>query len=230
MACGCGDFTSAAGRQFDANKAATQLRAYRQGRLEPTTRLLRDGLVSAALHTGTLLDVGAGIGALTFELMDRGVTSAQAVDASPAYVAAANEEASRRNRSASVSFIHGDFVAVADECSAADIVTLDRVVCCYANYRPLLQQASARARRTLALSYPRDRWFVRLGVWIENALRRVKSNDFRTFVHPVMEMQRLIADDGFQLVNRSETAAWAADVYARAAEATVPRQTEGSPR
>jgi magnesium-protoporphyrin O-methyltransferase len=94
-------------------------------------------------------------------------------------------------------------------------VTLDRVVCCYADYRSLLDHATRRARRALALSYPRDRWFVRFGVRMENALSGFGSNTFRTFVHPVDDMQRVIRDGGFELVTRNETTAWSADIYAR---------------
>jgi 16S rRNA G966 N2-methylase RsmD len=93
MPCSCCDFATAAGQQFNAKMAAKQLRGYRRGQVDTTTRLLRDGLVHAHLTTGSLLDIGAGIGALTFELLDRGVVTAVAVEASSAYLAAATEEA-----------------------------------------------------------------------------------------------------------------------------------------
>jgi SAM-dependent methyltransferase len=215
VACSCCDFTGAAGQQFNAKKVAKQLRGYRRGHVAPMTRLLRDGVVKARLNAGTVLDVGAGIGALTFELLDRGFQSAVAVEASSAYLTAATEEAIRRNRSQTVSFLHGDFVDVANEVPVADVVTLDRVVCCYPDYRSLLDEAARRASRGLALSYPRDRWFVRLGVRLENALRQLRSSAFRTFVHPVDDMERAIGDAGFERVSQSQTAAWSADIYVR---------------
>jgi SAM-dependent methyltransferase len=215
VACSCCDFTGPAGQQFDAKMAAKQLRGYRRGKVGPTTRLLRDGIVNARLNEGTVLDVGAGIGALTFELLDRGAQSAVAVEASSAYLAAASEEAARRNRSRAVAFVHGDFVNVANTVPVADVVTLDRVVCCYPDYRSLLDKATRHASRGLALSYPRDRWFVRLTVRIENALRRLRSADFQTFVHPVDVMEGAIGDAGFERVVRSQTAAWTADIYLR---------------
>jgi hypothetical protein len=55
----------------------------------------------------------------------------------------------------------------------AAIVTLDRVVCCYPDYRQLLEQVAESTIDLLALSYPRDRWYVRLGVGAENLLRRL---------------------------------------------------------
>jgi len=215
VACSCCDFTGTAGQQFNQKNAAKQLRGYRRGQVPPTTRLLRDGVVAARLNEGTLLDVGAGIGALTFELLERGMSKAVAVEASSPYLHAAGDEAERRGRAGSVTFEHGDFVQIGEVVPAADLVTLDRVVCCYADYRSLLDEAVSHAGRVVALTYPRDRWFVRLGMRIENALRQFRSTTFRTFVHSVEDMQRLIRDAGFELVSRSETAVWAADVYRR---------------
>jgi SAM-dependent methyltransferase len=77
-------------------------------------------------HNGRLLDIGSGVGALTFELLERGLTEAVGVDLSSAYVAAAAAEAARRGRTDSVRFVHGDFVGIAGQFLAADIVTLDR--------------------------------------------------------------------------------------------------------
>ena len=51
-------------------------------------------------------------------------------------------------------FVLGDFVALADK------VTLDRVVCCYPDDKALLEAAAARARRLVAFTYPRNRWYV----------------------------------------------------------------------
>jgi 16S rRNA A1518/A1519 N6-dimethyltransferase RsmA/KsgA/DIM1 with predicted DNA glycosylase/AP lyase activity len=60
-----------------------------------------------------LLDIGAGIGALTFELLDRGITEAVVVEASPAYLAASRDEAICRHQETSVRFVGGDFLNVA---------------------------------------------------------------------------------------------------------------------
>lgn len=215
MACCCG-FDASVDRQFTRQRADKELARYRKGGPGVTTRLLRDGLVAAKLLNGTLLDVGTGIGALTFELLERGVTHAVGVDASRAYLASAEDEASRRGRSQATTFIHGDFVAVAAGVPDADLVTLDRVVCCYPSHQSLLAESLRHAGRGFALSYPRDRWFVKVVVRVENAARRLAGNPFRTFVHPVAEMQQVIGSAGFELVSRSQTRTWAADVYAKA--------------
>jgi magnesium-protoporphyrin O-methyltransferase len=215
MPCSCCAFLDTAERQFTKKKAASEIARYRKKGPRPTTRLLRDGLVKAGSVQGTVLDIGGGIGALTFELLDRGVTRALIVDASPAYLAAASDEATRRGCAGATSVVPGDFVTLSEELASADLVTLDRVVCCYPTYQPLLHKAVQHAARRFAYSYPRNRWFVRLWVRIDNALRRWRSNPFRTFVHPPSEMQRIVEAAGFRLANRRCTLTWSADVFVK---------------
>lgn len=64
----------------------------------PTTRLLQEVLAHAGTLRGTLLDIGSGIGSLTFGLLERGITRAVAVDASSAYNVVARQEAERLGR------------------------------------------------------------------------------------------------------------------------------------
>lgn len=220
MSC-CSNFGGAAEQQFTRKKAAQELTRYRRKGPGPTTRLLQDGLVGAKALEGLLLDIGCGIGSLTFDLLEAGMARAVAVDASSAYIAAATEEAGRRGVADAVQFVHGDFVTIASTVPAASVVTLDRVVCCYPSVELLLNEALRHAERCIALSYPRDVWFVRAGVALENGGRRLTRNPFRTFVHSAGGMGEVIVQAGFELVSRRETFTWAADVYARPAVASA---------
>lgn len=212
MACSCCDFRDAADRQFSDAKAAKELSVYRQGRVGVTTRVIRDAVVELGLNNGSLLDIGGGFGPLSFELLERGMPHATIVDASSSYIAAARDEAARRGRSTAIVTLHGDVVQLGTAVPDASLVTLDRVVCCYPTYAPLLQQAARHAKRALALSYPRDRWFVHLGMWLENT-RRARKSGFRTYVHPPHLLHRVIRETGFELAWRQTTAMWAIDVY-----------------
>src|SRR6185295_18261576 len=89
----------------------------------------------------------------------------------------------------------------------------DRVVCCYPDDRALIDESLRHARHSVALSYPRDAWHVKLVTSFENLVRRVRGNPFRTFVHSAAAMQRRIEDAGFRLASRTSTIAWRADVY-----------------
>jgi tRNA1(Val) A37 N6-methylase TrmN6 len=211
----CSAFECSADHQFNEKKATEELKRYRTKGPGPTTRLLQQGLEHAGTLKGTLLDIGSGIGSLTFGLLERGVTYAVAVDASSAYNAVARQEAARLGRADAVRFVHADFVSVASELPAAILVTLDRVVCCYPSYEALLNAAVRHAEQSFALSYPRDTWYVRFAVMLENAQRRLRKNPFRTFVHPAARMERLIRSAGFELSTRQETWMWSVDVYTR---------------
>jgi predicted RNA methylase len=123
----CTCFTGAAERQFTEQIVARDLARYRTKGPPAQTRLMRDGLAEAGSITGSLLDIGTGIGSLAFEMIDAGVTSVIAVDASTAYVEAASREAARRNRSEAIQFLRADFLDVAHHVAPAAIATLDRV-------------------------------------------------------------------------------------------------------
>jgi magnesium-protoporphyrin O-methyltransferase len=214
----CSSVGAATGRHFNQKKAAKELALYRAKGPGPTTRLLLAALTDAGAVHGCLLDVGSGIGALTFELLDRGLTSAVGVDLSPAHVATATDEAAGRGRSGSTQFLHGDFLDLVDRLPSADIVTLDRVVCCYPHYGRLLAESLRRTGGCFAFSYPRDVWYVRASVWLENLARRITRNAFRTFVHPASAMENAIRQSGFARVASGGTRTWCADVYMREGE------------
>jgi len=97
MACCC-TFTNTVDQQFTSKKAGQELERFRRKGAGPTTRLLLAGIAQAGIGDGTLLDVGAGVGALTFELLDRGVRRAVIVEASAGYTAAASNERSDPSR------------------------------------------------------------------------------------------------------------------------------------
>lgn len=210
----CSGFCASVTRQFDAAVADGDLKRYRRKGPNPTTRLLRDAVLRAG-GGKSLLDIGAGIGALSFELLGAGFSRSLAVDAAPAYVAAAWAEAAARGLGDRLSVLEGDFTRVPDPGEPADAVVMDRVVCCYPDFRPLLERALRSGRRLFAYSYPRDRWYVRLAVGLENLARAVIRNPFRAVVHPVEAMEACITGEGFGRVSRSGTLAWVVDVYVR---------------
>jgi 2-polyprenyl-3-methyl-5-hydroxy-6-metoxy-1,4-benzoquinol methylase len=217
----CSSPCGAIEEQFDARVAQRELAQYQKRGAGPTTRLLRDA-VAAGGGPFEIIDVGAGIGALTFELLKHGVRRAVSIDASTACVTSGREEAVRRNVAEQVQWVHGDYLALAEQLAPADVVTLDRVVCCYPRFEPLLAAAARHARRCLAISYPRDVGFVRVAMAVENVLRRLRGKTFRTVLHPPREMERLIRGERFALSARRTTWSWCVDVYLR------PRPSESS--
>ena len=206
-------------RQFDDRVARADLSRYRKKGPDRTTQMLIDVIGDAPPGAGTLLDVGAGIGVIHHELLDGVVTKATHVEVSQAYIDAARAEAQRREHSGTLEFVHGDFVELADALSAADIVTLDRVVCCYADYRALLAAAATKCNRLLAFSYPRERWLVRVVFWLQNRARALAGNTFSTFVHPEEELSKVLSGAGFERCFDGGTFAWGVRAYRRTSPA-----------
>ncbi len=215
MSACCSTYGNVAGAHFDEKIAKRDLEGYRKKGPGPTARLLRDLLVGTGAVGGVVLDVGSGVGGLSFELLDRGAERVIAVDASAAYLAAAAQEATRRGRLGVVEFMHGDFVDVGSKIPPATLVTLDRVICCYPSFEPLLNEAIGHAERAFAYSYPRETWYVHAAIGVENGMRRLKRNPFRAFVHPVDRMTQVIERAGFHLAGRRQTWQWSADVWVR---------------
>jgi 2-polyprenyl-3-methyl-5-hydroxy-6-metoxy-1,4-benzoquinol methylase len=134
----------AAEAQFNRKVAERDLRRYRRRGADATTRLMLAELRRWPLEGRQLLDVGGGIGVISRELADTGVASATIVEASPAYLEVARREAGSQYGSRPTQFILGDFAVIAGTLPEADVVTLDRVVCCYPDAEALLQQAAGR--------------------------------------------------------------------------------------
>jgi ubiquinone/menaquinone biosynthesis C-methylase UbiE len=216
MADCCSGFCTSVARQFDATVAAGDLKRYLRNGPNPTTRLLRDGVLRAG-GGQSLLDIGAGIGALSIELLGAGFGRSLAVDASPAYVAMARQEAGARGLSDRLTVLEADFTHLAETGDPVDAVVMDRVVCCYPEFRPLLQRALRSGGRLFAYSYPRDRWYVRWVIGIENVARAMLRNPFRAVVHSAEAMGACITGEGFTRTSRSGTIAWVVDVYVRVA-------------
>ena len=78
----CSTYGDVASAQFNEVMARRDLGSYRKKGPGPTTRLLRDLLVQTRRLEGVLLDIGSGIGALTFELLERGIRIPATVEAS----------------------------------------------------------------------------------------------------------------------------------------------------
>jgi len=137
--------------QFNRAEATRKLREYRRGGAARTTQLLLDALMREPVAGQTMLDIGSGVGAILHALLKAEAVAATDVDASPAYLAAARAEAARQGHAERITYHHGNFVDIADTLSPADIVTLDRVICCYHDMPTLAERSSAKVVRLFGL-------------------------------------------------------------------------------
>jgi 2-polyprenyl-3-methyl-5-hydroxy-6-metoxy-1,4-benzoquinol methylase len=203
----------AAEAQFDRKVAERDLRRYRRRGADKTTRLMLEELRRWPLDGRHLLDVGGGIGVISRELADTRLASTTIVEVSPAYSEVARREVGAPSRS--TQFVLGDFAVIAGTLPNADVVTLDRVVCCYPNAEALLVAAAARAQQVLAFTYPRNRWYVRTMFALGNFWLRLTGKKFRAFVHAPERMAAILEAAGLVRATRRQTFMWMLDLYHR---------------
>lgn len=200
---------------FNERHAKRQLKDYRKRGPNKTTRMLLDALRAAGIRDASVLDIGAGIGIVHHELLADGARSAVHVDASRPQLRAAREETARRGHAERVTFVDGDFVALADGIPSADVVTLDRVICCYPEMERLVSASAAKAQRLYGAVFPRERWMVKTMSTLGNFVWRLRRNPFQSYIHPTAAIDAAVRRQGFAPRTVVDTLIWRVAVYAR---------------
>ena len=129
-----------------------------------------------------MLEVGGGVGAVDLELLERGAERATIVELSHGYDEEALGLAREAGVEARIERRHGDFAETEASLEAADVVVMHRVVCCYPDPERLIGAAARHARQQLAMSFPRDTWWLRLGFRLANVWCRL-TGGIEAFVH-----------------------------------------------
>ena len=137
------------------------------------------------------------------------------MEASTAYINVVEDEAQRQGHADRISSRHGNFVEIAEDVQEANIVTLDRVICCYHDLESLVDLSSRRATELYGIVYPRETPLVRFAFGFINVLMRLRRHPFRLFVHPTATIDRLLSGNGFQQRYYSKTPIWQVAVYER---------------
>ena len=204
---------------FSDREAAKDLGRYLQHGPDKTTRALIEAIVTEGVAGATVLDVGGGIGAIQLELLGAGVARADAVDASEAYIQTAGAEAERRGYGDRTSGRVGNFVELAPSIESADVVTLDRVVCCYPDVDALLGTAAAKATRIVGLVYPRDIWWNRVVARVMNVWSRLTRDPTRWYLYPTATVEGIMRTAGFAGREITRDWIWQVVLYRREARA-----------
>ncbi len=199
--------------EFGASVAKRQLRKFQRRGPKRTTRWLVDALADLGVSGRTLLDIGGGVGEIQHELAGRGVLSVTNVDASSEYQARAKEEARARGYLPRAVYHYGDFVDLAPQLDASDIVTLDRVICCYDDVDSLVASSVARAQQLYGVVFPRDEWWTRVAFTLINFVQRIRRASFRAFVHSPQRVEGMLSERGFGRVYHRESLVWRVSVY-----------------
>ncbi len=196
---------------------------YRWLGLERSQRHLVAGLAGIGYRGASLLEIGCGVGWLHQWLLRHGAGTAVGVDLSPEMVAQAHRLARQQGLAQRVRYQVGDFLDLAPAIEPADIVILDKVICCYPDAEALLAKAAAKSRRALALVYPRTHPFSRALHALFNACLAGIGSDFRTWLHDPADVARWLSECGMGLAYRAFTGLWRVEIFTRIKTAAAER-------
>jgi magnesium-protoporphyrin O-methyltransferase len=201
-------------RVFSKRLARRDARRYRRKGLDKTAQEIVDTLAERGVSDATVLEVGGGVGAIDIELLKAGAREATVIELSEEYDREAAGLLAENGMEERVSRQHGDFVELEREVGDADVVVMHRVVCCYPDPESLVGAAAGHARQLLALSFPRDTWWVRVGWYAVDAWFRLVYR-FASFVHPRERILGAAARMGFAPVHERSGRLWHVAVLER---------------
>jgi magnesium-protoporphyrin O-methyltransferase len=200
---------------FNEKQAWKNLRRYRGKGLDRMAQSMVAKLQALGVEGARVLEVGGGIGAIQAELLGAGASDAVNVEISSGYESAARQLLADTEFEDRAHRVIADFVEEANDLEPADVVVMNRVVCCYPDMERMVTAAAEKTQRALAISFPRDRWFMRMSVRLIAAWSRLRRSEFRFFVHKPAAIVATARSQGLELVFQDDDAAWQAMVLVR---------------
>jgi len=202
---------------FNKKEALKNLKRYYKKGPNNTTMRLLNALEQEDMKGLSLLDIGGGIGVIQIELLKKGVLQSTDVDASQAYITTARQLAKQENLDKKTRHIYADFIDCHKDIDKHDIVTLEKVVCCYPQVEDLIHHSTAKAGKYYGLVYPLDGAVARVVNKIAHLYFKITRNPFRTQIHSEKMMDTLILQNGFQRIYYSKIFPWKIALYKRVA-------------
>ena len=192
--------------------------AYLQTHMQSTPEMRFDHAAQTAAQGPpvTILEIGCGAGGVHQELLRQDVAhSAVGVDASSAYLKAALGNAQSLDLAERVNYQNGDFAESHVDFETADIVIMDRVICCYPHLQKLLGQAAEHAGKYLAISFPYDQWYIQIPFKIIDRVLTLTRSGYHPYLHKYADVVRVAENAGMRLVHRDSHYLWRILVFER---------------
>lgn len=211
MSCCC-PHSKSGGRLFSFFARSYRRRFSKNG-FEPSQQQLIAGLSQANFNNVSLLEVGSGVGYLHQTLLERGAKTAVGIDLAPEMLKEAQQWADEKGLTNRVNYLQGDFIELLDQVEPADMTILDKVVCCYPFAELLVKSSIDKTTRVYGLTYPRQRWFIKVVIEIMALFLKLIGSDFRAYVHKPNDIERWITEAGFKKIYQAKTFIWLSEVY-----------------
>lgn len=163
-----------------------------------------------------MLEIGGGVGQVLLELLKAGAGSGEVIELVPSYEEHAAALAAEAGIGERASFRTADLVADPAARRPADIVVLNKVVCCTPDGIELAGVSAELARRTLVLSFPRETWWARAAFGTVNVGLRLRRRRFRVFVHSHQALRAAVEAHGLAHVSDRDGPLFRIAAYRRA--------------
>ena len=206
---------------FKPRYARKSLQRYRRKGLDAIEQGMVAGVPAEELNGARVLEIGGGVGTIQAELLVAGADRGEIVELVSAYEPYARELAHEKGIEGRSTFRVADILAEPEAVQPADIVVLNRVVCCSPDGVRLTAVAARHAERMLLLSFPRDRFVVRVVARVMNATMRLMGRSFRTFLHPPASLLAAAQTHGLVLAATGHQIAWEFAVLRRPATSSA---------
>jgi magnesium-protoporphyrin O-methyltransferase len=213
MSCCC-PHSNSANRIFSFFARRYRKRFEKKG-FEPSQQQLIEGLTRAGYQGASILEIGSGVGHLHQSLLEKGAASAVGVDLASRMIDEAKQWSADRNLDDRTSYIEGDFMEISGCIEPADITILDKVVCCYPDADGLVHASLQKTGHVYALTYPRNRWYIRAVMGFSAMLMKVLRSDFRSYVHDPELVEQWITSAGFSKHYQDQKLVWLTQVYVK---------------
>ena len=201
---------------FNEKEAKKRLRKYLKKGPRKTSHALLKTLKTELNGYKSVLDIGAGIGAVHLDLLENGLDRATHVDASLSYLRISEELAEKKGLKENVTYHYGDFMDEAPVIDQHDVVVLDKVVCCYPFMKDLLNSALSKSDHLVGLTFPMNNLIGKSIFLTGNLFLWLKGSSFRAYLHSIRDIRKVISDNGFVLARRTKAFPWMVEVYKRA--------------
>jgi 2-polyprenyl-3-methyl-5-hydroxy-6-metoxy-1,4-benzoquinol methylase len=193
---------------FSEKNARKEASRYRRMGLDGTSRRIVDLIKMRGVEGKTLLEIGGGVGSVEIELLKVGMANAVNVELTPTYESAAAELLGEAGLADRVQRRVMDFAESGTEVESADVVIMNRVICCYSDMPKLAGAAAQHATGMLVMSFPNDRWWTRLGLIVANLGFRVVGMQFRVFLHSPNLILAAVDQHGFRTALNERGLLW----------------------
>jgi len=207
--------TNKISQEFDED-ACDFCERYKNKGLSRSSKLLLKFILDGNSQDKAVLDLGCGAGGLSIELLKRGAQNAVGFDLSPRMIEAAIQLALATGFESRAKFQEGN--AATSELPRSDIVVMDKVLCCYSEWKPLLKNAIEAGRDMIGFIVPRDEGVTklpfRLALRIANYFQR-RRGGVRFYLHPLGTVDKTLRESGFNLRKKQGSRFWLVFLYSR---------------